>query len=215
MMPATNNMPAALMYCIRATAWYYDIDNVIIDLSPSGGVLNMLTVLSSTSLVVPVNASGFSLQSLSHGGSFFSSWCRTYDSIARDIDDVQAEFSLPKVRPRFSGVVLNDVKNAKAYLHFSEAIQRALHSFAAELRELAFEAGDSIVEIGNMHSLAPLSQFHHHPPQRLRDSQLGTLPVEEEDVFVAHSGERLAGSRAQRDDLLKSFGDLISSGFFS
>ena len=70
---AKKNIPGALPYGIRATAWLYDVDHVLIDCSPSGGVVNQLLVMTSDSFLIPVNPSLFSLQTMMRGAQFFQS----------------------------------------------------------------------------------------------------------------------------------------------
>ena len=63
--PSFKDNPGAFTHVVRATAWYYDAEYVIVDLAPSSGVLNMLVVLSSDALVMPVSPGIFSLKTQS------------------------------------------------------------------------------------------------------------------------------------------------------
>ena len=59
--PETSSLPGAFAHVVRATAWYHGVDYAIVDLSPSVGPFNMMALLTSDALVLPVSASSFSL----------------------------------------------------------------------------------------------------------------------------------------------------------
>ena len=138
MQPAVANIPGAFPFSLRITGWFYGADYVLVDLNPGGGAVNMLTVMTSDSFLIPANPSAFSVHSLVRGGVLFKEWKDRYDAILWNMRSPPVIFTLPQKRPRFAGVVLNSSKThggkiVKAFGYYVDEIRKALGSKNAQI----------------------------------------------------------------------------------
>lgn len=76
MMPAMQNVPGSFQYLYSQLAKKYDLDYILIDMSPSLGAINQLNFLSSDGFVVPAAPDMFSVMALSSLASTIPAWAK-------------------------------------------------------------------------------------------------------------------------------------------
>lgn len=101
-----TGMPYA---CVLATGRAYQADYVILDLNPSGGVLNRCLVGCSHFLLIPVIADFFSREMLNDMGDRLINWCAEINKNRAAILKVHPQCFIPPPshRPKYLGYVLS------------------------------------------------------------------------------------------------------------
>jgi cellulose biosynthesis protein BcsQ len=69
-----RNLPGSLRYLIDATATEYNIDNVIIDMSPSLGAVNQNLLSISDYFIIPMHPDYFSTMAVNSLSNVFPKW---------------------------------------------------------------------------------------------------------------------------------------------
>lgn len=76
MMPAMQNVPGSFQYLYGELSEKYDLDYILIDMSPSLGAINQLNFLSSDGFVVPAAPDMFSVMAMDSLAKTIPSWAK-------------------------------------------------------------------------------------------------------------------------------------------
>ena len=71
---ALRNVPGSFRYLFEETGKKYDVDYILVDVSPSLGAINQNIVTSSDSLIVPVNPDVFSVMAIESMANVIPRW---------------------------------------------------------------------------------------------------------------------------------------------
>lgn len=126
----------AMVYGIRATAWYYGVDYVLIDLNPAGSMMNKCLVMTADSLVMPTDLGSFSIQSFQHAThALFKSWRDSFDS-----NNV----------PHFRGLIVNRMRGPPNVVRNDEGeedagkLKKAMNVFCARIVHAGFSVAPAV-----------------------------------------------------------------------
>lgn len=185
-----RNLPGSIRYLIDQTAVAYNIDIVMIDMSPSLGAVNQNLLAVSDLFLVPMHPDYFSSMAARSLTSVLPKWRAWADAASRLDLLSEAEYPFPKVSSRFLGYVVQKYRPRTGAA--SKAFQKWIDQLEASIREMlipaldkcgmmlppeVYEAGgyipsDPILQMPDFNSLIARSQEHQVPIFELTADQL-------------------------------------------
>ena len=185
-----RNLPGSIRFMLDATAAKYNVDYVLIDMSPSVGAINQNLLTTSDYFIVPLHPDYFSsmaLNSLSGVLPRWQAWARTAASI-----DVlaMADYPFPAPHAKFIGAIVQKYRPrlGKASNAFQSWIDRLSEGLQKELVPALESAGmvdaaefqrrigaapwQPILEVADFNSLIALSQEFSVPVYALTAGQV-------------------------------------------
>ena len=187
-MPALQNLPGALSALIRMTADQYQIDYVLIDMSPSVGALNECLLMGSDYFIVPTFPDFYCAQavrSLAHVLPLWNHGVQQFRAIG-------IRYRMPPKPPTFLGTISQRYRPYKGVpaAGFQTWIDRikadvntilipALQPLGMVIDRTTFEAAapaDSpynLANIADFNSLIAVAQGHRKPAFALTDEEIG------------------------------------------
>ncbi|WP_395665670.1 ParA family protein [Methylocella sp.] len=186
-----QNLPGSLHYLFDITATKYNIDIVIVDMSPSLGPINQNLLATSDFFIVPMAPDYFSVmatESLSKVLPKWKEWANTakYNKVLQ-----AATYPLPQCNPRFLGTILQRYRvregntPSTAFQRWIEKVENKVETVLLPvlkensmlLPETAYTAakmgiGGTIAQLGEFNGLIAQSQKHKQPVFNLTDEQL-------------------------------------------
>jgi len=176
-----RNLPGSLRFMLEATAKKYNIDIVLVDLSPSLGALNQNLLTTSDFFLVPLHPDYFSAMALTSLARALPRW-QAWANTAYGIDVLQnADYPFPKPHATFVGAVVQKYRprNRRA----SSAFQKWIDQLGVGLKDsllpalekagmvdqkaFAAKAGlppwQPLMEVADFNSLIAFSQEHQVP----------------------------------------------------
>jgi cellulose biosynthesis protein BcsQ len=185
-----RNLPGSLRYLIDATAVKYNIDIVMIDMSPSLGAVNQNLLSTSNYFIVPMHPDYFSKMAINSLASVFPKW-RAWAMAADQIPVLkEAEYPLPSSDPKFLGYVVQKYRPragapSKAFQKWVEqleagvtetlipALERCGMMMPADVYKAAsFNPRQPMLQMPDFNSLIASSQEHQVPIFELTPQQL-------------------------------------------
>jgi cellulose biosynthesis protein BcsQ len=178
---ALRNLPGSIRYMLDKTAEKYEVDYIIVDMSPSLGPVNQNILSTCDHFIVPLHPDYFSsmaLNSLSRALPRWKSWADT----ASKLDVLKsADYPFPEPKVKFIGAIVQ--KYRPKYGKASKAFQRWIDQLVEGLKndlvpalvaaklldEAEFKAKsgidpwDPIMEVADFNSLIAESQEHQVP----------------------------------------------------
>lgn len=100
-----NNQSGAPYHLIRATARFYQVDYVLLDLNPNSGPLNRCLITTSHYLITPTTPDFFCREMMSGLAKLLIDWNRTMNNVATKT--IRTPFPVPKHRVKYLGYVLS------------------------------------------------------------------------------------------------------------
>lgn len=101
-----QNLPGSLRHLFNVTAKKYDIDYVLVDMSPSLGAINQNLLMTSDYFIVPMAPDYFSVMATDSLASVLPKW-RAWASVAQSASVLQnAAYPFPVLHPKFMGTVI-------------------------------------------------------------------------------------------------------------
>lgn len=186
-----QNLPGSLRYLFQITAERYDIDQIIIDMSPSLGPTNQNLLMTSEFFLVPMAPDYFSVMatdSLAHTLPKWNAW----RSQAASLSALQnATYPFPNINPKFLGTVVQKYR-LRAQQNASAAFQKWIDEIEEGVRTklipamaacnmlldpkvyelVGIKPGQPILQMSDFNGLIALSQKHKAPVFNLSDDQL-------------------------------------------
>ena len=186
-----RNLPGSLRFMLEATAAKYEIDIVLVDLSPSLGALNQNLLSTCDFFLVPLHPDYFSAMALTSLARALPRW-QAWANTAYSIDVLQnADYPFPKPHATFVGAVVQKYRPRNG--HASSAFQKWIDQLGAGLKEtllpalekagmvdqtaFAARAGiepwQPLMEVADFNSLIAFSQEHQVPVFALEQQHSG------------------------------------------
>lgn len=186
-----QNLPGALHHLFRLTALKYNIDYILVDMSPSLGPINQNLLMTSDFFLVPMAPDYFSVMATDSLASVLPKW-RAWAKQAQGVAVLQkATYPFPTVNPKFLGTVVQKYRLREGQTP-SAAFQKwineieggvqekllpALKSADMLMTDAAYQSigippGKPLLQMSDFNSLIALSQKHKVPVFALSDAQL-------------------------------------------
>lgn len=187
---ALRNLPGSLRYLLDATAAKYQIDYVIVDMSPSLGPINQNLLMTCDHFIVPLHPDYFSsmaLSSLSKSLPRWAAWAKT----AYEVEVLRnADYPFPEPKTTFIGTVVQKYRprNGRASGAFQHWIDQLMNGLKTELIPSLEQAGlldrqkfvgkigsdpsEPILNVADFNSLIAQSQEHQVPVYALTAEML-------------------------------------------
>jgi cellulose biosynthesis protein BcsQ len=187
---ALRNLPGSIRYLLDATADRYEVDFVIVDMSPSLGPINQNLVATSDYFLVPLHPDYFSAMALSSLSKTLPKW-RQWAETAFNLDVLaKADYPFPKPRSTFIGAVVQKYRPrngraSQAFQHWIDQLVEGLKTILVPALQAAnmvnphdfrLKAGidpwTPLMEVQDFNSLIAYSQEHQVPVYALTAAQL-------------------------------------------
>ena len=189
-LPTLRNLPGSFRYLFDKTAAQYNIDIVIVDMSPSLGAINQNLFTTCDLFLVPMHPDYFSSMAIRSLTNVLPKW-KKWAEAANKIDVLkQAEYPFPSSNPRFLGYVVQkyrprDGSPTRAFQRwiseleesvrniFIPALNDASMMLDPNIYELAvFDPSEPLLQMPDFNSLIARSQEHQVPIFELTPAQL-------------------------------------------
>lgn len=176
-----RNLPGSLRFMLDATMAKYNIDIVLVDMSPSLGALNQNLLTTSDFFIVPLHPDYFSAMALSSLARALPRW-QAWANTAYSIDVLlRADYPFPKPKAKFAGAVIQKYRprNGRASAAFQKWINQLSNGLKDTLipaleqagminkRDFAAKSGiepwQPLMEVSDFNSLIAFSQEHQVP----------------------------------------------------
>lgn len=186
-----RNLPGALHYLIRVTAERYEIDLVLIDMSPSLGAVNQNLFSVSDYFIVPTHPDYFSNMAIKSLANVVPKWRNWSKAASKSPALKDAAYSFPASTPGFLGYVVQNYRPrngspSRAFKIWIEQLTRnvqevlipAIKDCGLMLIEEAYAAAgydpvDPLLQMPDFNSLIANSQTYQTPIFELTAEQLG------------------------------------------
>ena len=186
-----RNLPGSIRFLIDETAAKYDIDYVLVDMSPSLGPMNQNLLATTDYFIVPLHPDYFSSMALSSLAQTLPRW-QKWAKMARGLDVLaNADYPFPEPKAQFIGAIIQKYRPrngsaAQAFQNWIDRLQDGLREKliprleAAGMLERAtfksktgFEPWIPIMDVADFNSIIALSQQHQVPVYELTQAQTG------------------------------------------
>lgn len=207
-----RNVPGALRYLLFQIAEKYDIDYILIDMSPSISSTNANIFMSSDYFVLPCAPDYFCYMAIDSLTSIFTRWNKTYNAMKSNDVFEQAEYKFKSTPPKFIGTIQQRYRPrngspAKAFSEWIEEINRivvdklvpvldANNMTIATLNTNIYDNPYNLINIADFNSLIAQSQENNTPVFLLTQEQ------------VQKSGKVWENMKANRDAFNDTFDKL-------
>lgn len=186
-----RNLPGSIRYFLDRTAEKYNIDYILVDMSPSLGPLNQNLLTTSDHFIVPLHPDYFSSMALSSLANVLPRW-QSWANTAYGIDVLTAaNYPFPQPHTKFIGAVVQKYRPRNGGA--SQAFQRWIDQLGNGLRTVLIpklqqsnmidtqhftetinlNPWEAIMEVADFNSLIALSQEHQTPVYELTQQQTG------------------------------------------
>jgi cellulose biosynthesis protein BcsQ len=188
---ALRNLPGSIRYLLERTAERYQVDFVLVDMSPSLGPLNQNLLTTSDHFIVPLHPDYFSAMALTSLASTLPRW-NAWAETAFGIEVLRtADYPFPKPHTQFVGAIIQKYRPrighaSKAFQHWIDQLVQGLQqtlvpalekarmlNVADFRRRVGFDPWTPLMEVQDFNSLIALSQEHQVPVYALTASQVG------------------------------------------
>jgi cellulose biosynthesis protein BcsQ len=186
-----QNLPGSLRHLFDITAKKYDIDYVLVDMSPSLGAINQNLLMTSDYFIVPMAPDYFSVMATESLASVLPKW-RAWSTVAQSATVLkQAAYPFPELHPKFLGTVIQkyrlregntastafqqwiDEINDGVKERLLPALEQSLMLLPKEVYEACNASTDGpILQMSEFNGLIALSQKYKVPVFELNDEQL-------------------------------------------
>lgn len=186
-----QNLPGSLRYLFDATAKKYNIDYVLVDMSPSLGAINQNLLMTSDYFLVPMAPDYFSVMATDSLANILPKW-RAWANSAQGTQVLKnATYPFPDVQTKFLGTVVQKYRlregntASSAFQKWITEIEQgvrdklipALANGGMLLPDALYEAveaasGKPLLQMSEFNGLIALSQKYKVPVFELTDAQL-------------------------------------------
>lgn len=184
-----QNLPGAFNELITQTAAQYEIDYILIDLSPALSAINQNLFIISDYFIIPTNPDPFSIMALNTLVSILPRWVDW--SVKMRPSFTETAYPLPDVTPKLIGTLIQrfNIRKGKAAKPYRDNIQEikdvvgntlapTLNNFNMILPTVAYDnagitADYCIAEIPDFQGLLPKSNDAGVPVFSITDQEIG------------------------------------------
>jgi len=186
---ALRNLPGSIHFLLNETAEKYDVEYVLVDMSPSLGPLNQNLLTTCDHFMVPLHPDYFSAMALSSLAATIPRW-QKWANTAHDIEVLAAaDYPFPEPHCTFIGAIIQKYrprsgKASKAFQRWINELVSGLHETLVPALEKAgmlnpaefkaligFDPWNPVLEVQDFNSLIVLSQEHQVPIYELSKHQ--------------------------------------------
>lgn len=190
--PALQNIPGSVCALLRMTAEKYELDAVIVDMSPSVGALNQCLLMGSDYFIVPTSPDYYCNQAISSLSRVLPRW----HGAVQHFRNQNLLYPFPSAPPKFCGIISQRYRPrlgspAQSFQTWINTIkQSVLQEFVPALTTIgmtisvaefnAATPGDTpynLINIADFNSLIAQSQKHNKPVFALTDAQIEQVGV--------------------------------------
>ncbi|MDP1772271.1 MAG: ParA family protein [Methylobacter sp.] len=191
-----QNLPGSISHLFQITATKYNIDYILVDMSPSLGSINQNLLMTSDFFLVPMATDYFSVMATVSLASVLPKW-KAWSQKAQNIAELQrATYPFPKINPKFLGTVIQKYRLRKentpsgAFQEWIAEIEEGVKNklipalSASDMlmshgayKSIGIEIGKPLLQMSDFNGLIALSQKHKVPVFGLSDSQIGQTGV--------------------------------------
>lgn len=188
---ALRNLPGSIRFLLDQTAKKFEIDYVLVDMSPSLGPINQNLIATCDYFIVPLHPDYFSAMALSSLAVTLPKW-RAWAQTAYETEALtKADYPFPFPYPEFIGAVIQKYRPrngraSKAFQHWIDQLSDGLKNVlvpALEKAKMLDVAGfinaagiapwEPLLEVPDFNSLIAFSQEHQVPIYALTPAQIG------------------------------------------
>lgn len=207
-----KNVPGAFRRLIAITAEKYNIDYVLVDMSPSISATNANIFMQSDFFIVPCAPDYFCYMAVEALVSIFPRWCNTYEKMRQNDVFKNATYKMQDKPPIFLGTIQQRYRPrnggpARAFAEWIDAINLLVSDkLIPILKNYNMVFGDdkynicdepyNLINIADFNSLIAQSQEHNTPVFLLSQEQIKQTGVIWETM------------KKSRDDFYKTFEQL-------
>jgi cellulose biosynthesis protein BcsQ len=185
-----RNLPGSLRYLIDVTAAEYQVDFVMLDMSPSLGAVNQNLLSTSDYFIVPMHPDYFSTMAINSLASVFPKW-RAWSKAAQQSAALkQAEYPYPEASPKFLGYVIQKYRPrggapSKAFQKWVDQLETGVNDILIPVMsqcemlldmsvyaDAGFSPETPLLQMSDFNSLIASSQEHQVPIFELTPKQL-------------------------------------------
>lgn len=185
--PALQNIPGSLCALLRMTAETYELDAVIVDMSPSVGALNQCLLMGSDYFIVPTSPDYYCNQAISSLSRVLPRW----HTGVQHFRNKALLYPFPDKAPRFCGIISQRYRPrsgspAQSFQQWIDIIKEtvlkefvpALTSSGMTISVSDFNAAApadtpfNLINIADFNSLIAQSQKYNTPVFALSDNQI-------------------------------------------
>lgn len=186
-----QNLPGSLRHLFNVTAARYNIDYILVDMSPSLGAINQNLLMTSDFFLVPMAPDYFSVMATDSLASVLPKW-RAWAKSAQSTPVLQnATYPFPKISPKFLGTIIQKYRlregntPSSAFQKWIDEIQtgvkaKLVPALAANdmlLEKSIYDAAGCsldtpLLQMSEFNGLIALSQKYKVPVFSLSDLQL-------------------------------------------
>ena len=186
-----QNLPGSLHYLFSKTAEKYDVDFILVDMSPSLGPINQNLLMTSDYFIVPMMPDYFSAMATDSLASILPKWS-AWAKEAKKLKVLrEAIYPFPDKTPKFLGMILQKFRPGRgkipavAFQNWIDQIKKGVEEkLIPVLRErdmllpekiykkIGFQIDQPLLQMADFNSLIALSQKHKAPIFDLTDEQL-------------------------------------------
>lgn len=186
-----RNLPGSIRYLIDRTSDAYNIDIVLVDMSPSLGAVNQNLVATSDFFLVPMHPDYFAIMAIRSLSSVLPKW-KSWAETAKKMSVLrEAEYPFPEVAPKFLGYVIQKYRprgNSAPSKAFEQWITKVEEAVGNELvptlgksdmllpsklySDAGFNPAEPLLQMSDFNGLIARSQQHQIPVFELTDDQL-------------------------------------------
>jgi cellulose biosynthesis protein BcsQ len=212
--PALQNIPGAVCKLLRLTAAAYQIDAVIVDMSPSVGALNQCFLMGSDYFIVPTSPDYYCNQAISSLARVLPKW----NASVHPFRNPSLLYPFPSNPPKFCGIISQRYRPrlgnpAQSFQNWIDIIKRtvvcelvpslsASNMSVSESDFLTAIPGDTpynLINISDFNSLIAQSQKFNVPVFALSDAQIEQV------------GQILTTMKENRTNFNRSFSQLANT----
>lgn len=207
-----KNVPGAFRRLIELTTEKYDIDYVLVDMSPSISATNANIFMQSDYFIVPCAPDYFCYMAVEALTSIFPRWCTTYEKMRQNDVFKSATYKMKDTPPIFLGTIQQRYRPrnggpARAFAEWIDDINLLvrdrlipiLQSYNMVFSEDKYSScvePYNLINIADFNSLIAQSQEHNTPVFLLTQEQ------------IKHTGVIWDTMKKNRDDFYKTFEQL-------
>lgn len=204
-----KNVPGAFRTMVDLTVDKYNIEYVLVDMSPSISATNANILMQSDYFIVPCAPDYFCYMAIESLMTIFPKWCVTYDKLSKNEIFQSATYQLKTTPPIFLGTIQQRYRPrngspARAFAEWIEDINSLVNSQLVPILSKqnmcvddkflpCFEETYNLISIADFNSLIAQSQEHNTPVFLLTQEQ------------VDKTGTVWKNMKKNRDDFYNTF----------
>ncbi len=173
-----KNLPGAIYDLLEKTASKFNVDYILIDMSPSLGSINQNLLMISDFFLVPTTADFFSVMAIDSLARILPKWCAWARKASENPILKEANYPFPEFRLKFLGTIVQNYriirgKETTAFQIWIEKIENTVNHKLKPILEInnlllpnqvyaeqGMNVNLTMTKISNFNSLIALSQEH-------------------------------------------------------